>query len=215
MSKESEFPQIAKGWMEMVSGAQMHFGDDPADMAKWINTDDVAWSLSMLCRYNGHTKRFYSVGEHACLMADAIYRETGDPMLALTALHHDDAEHILGDMVSPIKATMSQFQDLEDRIDESIAIRYGTLYPFPSIIKEYDARICVDERAQVMNDSHNVWWCDSFEPLGVRCWNLLGRFHWYVRWQFKRRHGQYVGMLIEDRKMRAKYESPGNVAGLG
>lgn len=196
MSKESEFPQIAKGWMEMVDGSQMYFGAEPKDLATMLHPESIAWSLAMLCRYNGHTKRFYSVGEHCCLMADRVFEEYGDPVMALTCLHHDDAEHILGDMVSPIKATMQEFQRLEDRIDEAVSIRFGTMFPLPKCLKEYDARICVDERSQVMNKSHHVWWCDDFKPIGVRCWNIMGRFHWYVRWQWLRRHRKWSKMVL-------------------
>lgn len=34
---------------------------------------DIAHSLSMQCRYNGHTKLFYSVAQHSAVMANNFF----------------------------------------------------------------------------------------------------------------------------------------------
>lgn len=184
--------QVEDGWIELRSGTMFHFGMEPPELSKFINLYDVATSLSRLCRYNGHSKRLYSVAEHACLMADWVFNQPGrDALDALTALHHDDAEYIIGDLPRPIKVKMPQFKALEARLDEAIAYQFGTQYPFPDWLKEADTRILVDERKQVMATSPNNWGTDLLAPLGIKTWSVMGRYQWYVRRQFIKRHSLY------------------------
>ncbi len=157
--------QVEDGWIETNSGRQFHFKGtiDP----KEIYVGDVAHALSLLCRYNGHTKRFYSVAEHSVLIARHLKTLGYDDRTALTGLFHETAETYIGDMARPIKVTMTPFTELENRIEIAAAQRFGTIFPFPSIIKELDTRILVDERAQVMNPSNNEWGTDGIARLGV------------------------------------------------
>lgn len=43
--------------------------------ADHICLEDIAWALSMKCRFNGHTRFFYSVAEHSCRVFDEAVRE--------------------------------------------------------------------------------------------------------------------------------------------
>ncbi len=178
--------QVEEGWIETLSGRRFHFENPRVDD---VDLYDVATVLSRLCRYNGHTIRWYSVAEHCCLMADWTMRQPGAaPRDGLTALHHDDAEYIIGDLVRPIKVTLPDFKEIETRIDRAVALRFGTEYPFPQWLKDADSRILRDERIHVMNPSGNNWGIDGLEPLGVRFMPLSGRVRWLIRWQWLRRH---------------------------
>lgn len=64
--------------------------------------EDIAHSLANLCRYTGHVRKFYSVGEHCILMALSD-KCPGDPM---SKLLHDSAEAYIGDMASPWKSLL-------------------------------------------------------------------------------------------------------------
>jgi len=75
------------------------FKPDP----KLICIEDIAHALSNICRYNGHTRNFYSVAEH-CVRAS--YLTVGKPLINLL---HDSAEAYVGDMVSPHKRNMFYF----------------------------------------------------------------------------------------------------------
>ena len=183
--------QVEDGWMETYVGLQFHFSDPPD---RDIHIVDIAHALSMLCRYNGHTHKFYSVAEHCCLISDYVLRalESAEGThhvnshIALTALLHDAAEAYIGDMCRPVKVTLPDFKAMETVIDLAMARKFGTICPFPPIIKECDNRILRDEREQVMSDSGHEWGTDALEPLGVdiACWSperakgeFLGRFH--------------------------------------
>ena len=192
---ETTLYQVEDGWIELVSGRKCHFGAEPRELANVINVEDVAWSLSRLCRYNGHTRRFYTVAEHAILMADWVENMGGGPRECLTALHHDDAEYIIGDLPRPIKVKMPQFKQLEQRLDEAVAIRFNTIFPLPKWLKDLDARILHDERRAVMNRSENEWGTDALQPLDVKFMWLSGHFPMLLRHKFIQRHRRWVKEL--------------------
>lgn len=181
---EPHLYQVEDGWLETYTGLQFRFNEPTADM---ISIDDIAHALSLLCRYNGHVKRFYSVAEHCTLMAYWM-RDRGFPKdQVFTALMHDCAEAYIGDMARPVKVTMPRFKELEGRIEQAAAEKFPMMvYPFPKIIKELDSRILNDERTQVMNPSDNVWGTDDLEPLGVTC-----RF-----WSPEEAKNRFLGMYI-------------------
>ncbi len=53
-------------WIQTYTGICFNpFLPDPKD----ITLEDIAHALSMMCRYNGHTKEFYSVAEHCVIMS--------------------------------------------------------------------------------------------------------------------------------------------------
>lgn len=188
---EATLYQVEDGWIELVSGRQFYFGRDPEWMAHQIHEDDVAYALSRLCRYNGHAKRTFYVAEHTVVMADYVERNGGTPRQCLTALHHDDAEYIIGDLARPVKQKVPPFKNIENGLDEAVSIRFGTEWPFPSWLKELDSRILRDEREQVMNPSDNEWGTDSLKPLGVRFMPLRGRSSWWVRRMWLARHRRW------------------------
>ncbi len=185
--------QVKNGWIELINGTQFYF-EAPEDYM--IQVEEVAHALSMLCRFNGHTRRFYSVAEHACLMSDWVMTQNwATPQYGLLALHHDDAEYIIGDMARPVKMKVPQFKTLETTLDKAIAHRFGTEYPFPPWLKEIDRRILVDERRGVMNTSINEWGTDHLKPLGAKFWWILGRFPWVAKCRYLKRHRRLTAKL--------------------
>ncbi len=186
----TEMHQVKEGWIGLHSGGAIHFAAPRQDE---IILEDIAHSLSQLCRYNGHTKRFYSVAEHACLMSDWVMRQYwanfGD---GLTALHHDDAEYVIGDMTRPLKVTLPQFKAAETVLDEAIARKFGTEYPFPLWLKTIDRRIIRDEKLGVMLPTPLDWGVDRLEPLGVGFWKVFGRFPCVAKRRYLKRHHRLV-----------------------
>lgn len=90
-----------------------------------IDEDDIAHSLSNLCRYNGHSRKFYSVAEHAVLVSRIIREMWPDDVEARWAgLHHDDTEAYVGDVTTPLKVLLPKFMGIEDRISRDIAVEF-------------------------------------------------------------------------------------------
>ena len=67
-----------------------------------IHIADIAHALSMICRYGGHVREYYSVAQHSCLVAQLLA-----PRLRIYGLLHDAAEAYLGDVVSPLKGKLA------------------------------------------------------------------------------------------------------------
>lgn len=123
--------------------------------------EDIAHSLAMQCRYNGHSLRFYSVAEHCVLMAQHLHKY-GD-RVALCALMHDATEAYLADVPRPIKPYLQGYKEAEAKAWAAIAARYDLIAPMPTNVHEADNRILHDERAQNMATSDRDW-----ELSGVR-----------------------------------------------
>jgi len=70
--------------------------------------EDIAHALANICRWTGHTSRFYSVAEH-CIRAAAI----APPECKLHVLMHDAAEAYLGDVATPLKNLLPEYQTIE------------------------------------------------------------------------------------------------------
>lgn len=100
-----------------------------------VRTDDIAHALGNVCRFGGHTCRFYSVAEHSVLVA-ALVREW-DSALALPALFHDGHEAYMGDAPSPLKPEFGDgFAELASLIDVAVADVLGidpALFKHPAI----------------------------------------------------------------------------------
>ena len=120
-----------------------------------VRITDIAHSLAHLCRYNGHTQKFYSVAEHSCLIHDWVLQEYGSDhnpdhrstiqQHARTALFHDAAEAYVGDMVKPLKPQFPDYHEYSLRLQQEICYVLRIGWPFPDIVKEADRRIQRDE----------------------------------------------------------------------
>ena len=146
-------------WMQTFTGRQFYPMDPhPND----VDPEDIAHALSLLCRYNGHVERFYSVAEHCVLMSRAVA-----PEHALWALLHDATEAYIGDMIRPLKVHMPDYRAAEDGVMRAIAARFGIGYDTPPEVKAADNRILLTERNALMRPSGHRWAQDNLNPLPV------------------------------------------------
>jgi hypothetical protein len=128
-----------------------------------VDIFDIAHSLSMLCRYNGAVRKFYSVAEHCVLLSHAV-----DPENAQWALLHDAAEAYIGDMAWPLKQEMPAFRLAEDGIMSVICTKFGLDPVQPEQVTEYDRRIVLDERDALMAPAQIPWpYLEELAPLQV------------------------------------------------
>lgn len=98
-----------------------------------ITIEDIAHSLSFLCRFNGQIIQFYSVAQHSIWVANHC-----PPEHRLTALLHDASEAMCADIPSPLKNELADYKKLEDHVMTKLAEKFGFQYPFPEIVKIVD-----------------------------------------------------------------------------
>lgn len=162
----------ADDYITTWTGVKFNFREPTPDQ---INLDDVAHSLSMQCRYNGHCSEFYSVAEHSVLIAGWVYSTKRSKRLALEALLHDASEAYLCDIPRPIKPHLDpNYHDLEHAIERAVARKWNLTLPWNDFVKEGDSRICLDEHAALFEERLGPcdWKLPYSEPLGIRiqCW---------------------------------------------
>ena len=87
-------------YIQTVSGRRVNPLDpSPAD----IDVHDIAVALSNQCRFGGHTRRYYSVAQHACIVSDQMLERGSSAHDALWGLLHDASEAYLVDLPHPLK----------------------------------------------------------------------------------------------------------------
>lgn len=169
--------------MQTVTGKQF-WPIDPRP--EEIDIRDIAGALARLCRYGGQLRSdvpFYSVAEHCVHVAD--HAPEG---LQLTALLHDASEAYLCDIIRPIKPFLSNYYEIEERLERAVAVRFGLSYPWAPEVKRLDTAILADERDQAMAPPPVPWSQTTEPPLGVtlQFWTpeesrdkFLHRFYFY------------------------------------
>lgn len=94
--------------------------DPLAPKAEEIVITDIAHSLSMLCRANGHFKHFYSVGQHCINCAREAAARGYSRRVQLACLLHDGSEAYLSDVTRPVKAEIPKYLEIEAPLQEAI-----------------------------------------------------------------------------------------------
>jgi hypothetical protein len=165
-------------YMTLYSGRHFTHTNPVADQ---IDIEDIAHALSMLCRYGGHTRRFYSVAEHCCYVSDYCSYD-----IRLWGLLHDASEAYLVDIPRPIKNLLSNYKTLESDIMNCVAERFSLSKEMPSEIKVWDNRVLITEMLDLMREPDRV--VQEYYPyipgLYINCWSpveakkeFLYRFH--------------------------------------
>jgi 5'-deoxynucleotidase YfbR-like HD superfamily hydrolase len=122
----------------MLSGRRLDLLDPtPVD----IEIEDIAHGLAFVARWNGQTFGDfpYSVAEHS-LLVEALYTRMNPKAPVkwqLAALLHDAPEYVIGDMISPVKASVGAgYGELDDRLTAAIHIRFGLPAKIPAAVKK-------------------------------------------------------------------------------
>jgi hypothetical protein len=140
-------------WIQTFTGRRFHYADmQPSD----VHILDIAHALSMLCRYGGHSRMFYSVAEHSVLLCDALRAAGEDVHVQLAGLMHDSTEAYCVDIPRPLKRMLSDYKAFENRAWDVIASRFGLMPELPAIVHEYDTRMLITERP-VLFESPIPW----------------------------------------------------------
>lgn len=128
MATNEEVAQDA--YIETASGTKFYFLNPQEDQ---IKIKDIAWALSNICRFTGHTKKFYSVAEHSYNVAMLC-----PPYLALEGLLHDASEAYLNDIASPVKQFLPEYKEMEAKVERAIYAKFMLGMPTSKPVKEAD-----------------------------------------------------------------------------
>ena len=162
-------------WIQVSYGGKFHYlNPEPEE----IYIEDIAHALSLNCRFNGHTERFYSVAQHSCMVAKHVMEYSQNPIWGLAALLHDAAEAYIPDMPRPIKGYIVGYAELEKNILHAILKkmrlpdltcpkdrRTSALEELISIIKVHDNRSVITEKRDFLLPGGPKWDLEEyFEP---------------------------------------------------
>lgn len=89
-----------------------------------IHITDIAHSLSLTCRGNGHVKTFFSVGQHCIHCALEAEARGHSKRVILACLLHDASEAYMSDVPSPFKQYLAEYINIEDHLLYLIYTKY-------------------------------------------------------------------------------------------
>lgn len=119
---------------------------------KDVCIEDIAHALSNICRYNGHTKFLYSVGQHSILMSQTVSKPN-----KLWALLHDASEAYVCDIPKPFKHSLMGYKEIERRIMKVIVKKFNLTPELPDEVQEADMRIVLNEKAVLFGPAPSPW----------------------------------------------------------
>lgn len=155
-------------WILTRSGRKFDLANPTADM---VDPTDIAHSLSMQCRFNGHTRHYYSVAQHCVLVADLVPAEH-----QLAAMLHDATEAYVGDLVRPLKEGMYLYYGnlgiacvyaaTEERVWQAICQHFDLDPILPDCVKHADLVALATEKRDLMPEHPEPWPClGGIEPI--------------------------------------------------
>lgn len=150
-----------KSYNSRIETLACRFVDPLALKVSDVVVEDIAHALSMQCRFNGYTKRHYSVAEHSINVAYAVskqlsvgkHKATDDEarVILRQALMHDATEAYLLDLPKPVKNSMPIYRQVEQAAWEVIAKRFEVPVLLHPAIKEADVRMCLTEKVALLS----------------------------------------------------------------
>lgn len=154
--RKNKGTKIEFSWMQTyTSTAYEPFSPKP----EMVNIVDIAHALSNNCRFNGHTRQFYSVAQHCVLVSKALEDEGYGVETQFFGLFHDAPEAYITDMVSPIKRRLPDFKKLEELNESVIFPKYHikATRKKKARVKVADIRMLVTEARDVMGMAPKPW----------------------------------------------------------
>jgi len=165
-------------WVQTFTGKQFR---PLSPEASAVCVEDIAHALSQICRFTGHTRRFYSVAEHCVRASYLAAKCRADGLRALTlttpdtpevdeaelrtyarfALLHDASEAYLCDIARPLKRQPAflPYLEAERRLQETILRAFG-LNPDEEpkgTIGFVDALMLSTEKAELLGQEPASW----------------------------------------------------------
>ena len=168
-------------WMQTYAGLAF-WPLDPHESE--ILIEDIAHSLSLQCRFAGHTKKFYSVAQHSVLVAQTVPVEH-----AAWGLLHDASEAYLIDFPRPVKNHSKlgeEYKKIEKNLTDCICRRFGLPEQEPACIKHADLRVLMAEARDLLGP-HPMDWGNQAVPLPERI----------VPWTPERSEEEFINLALD------------------
>lgn len=157
--------------ISLLSGQYFDWADIGAN--SHLTVTDIARGLSCVARYAGQTPgRPYTVAQHSVLVTNLLVQAyPRSPKLWLMGLFHDATEALMGDIVSPLKRLLPDYQRIENELHGHMA-RWFNFDP------EHDPRVrhadlvalALEKRLILRNEDR--W--DCLEKAGIDAKTLAG-----------------------------------------
>ena len=108
---------VMEPWIELVTGGKFYYNKPTWDIGA------IAHSLSLICRFTGQCRKFYSVAEHSVLVSRIMEdMGLGDPMEGLL---HDSVESVLADVARPAKNLLKDYKALDKALDATMRKQFA------------------------------------------------------------------------------------------
>ncbi|MDR0481709.1 MAG: hypothetical protein LBH13_00890 [Cellulomonadaceae bacterium] len=115
-----------------------------APTAEMLRIEDIAHSLSLQCRANGHVTRFFSVAQHSINAAHEAAAHNYSAKVKLACLLHDASGAYLTDLPRPIMKRLGEYQEAE-RVLQTLIYEH---YLGSDLVRDF-RKVSFDEDGQV------------------------------------------------------------------
>jgi 5'-nucleotidase len=143
---------VTEAFCQLLDGTR---GDLLHPKPEWFEVRALAHSLSSKYRWGGQSIGRITVAQHCVIVSRALGE---DATLSFCGLMHEMDEHLLPEVVSPLKRTpqMAWFRDLCELHMATGCQWYGLSYPWPSevqeAVKHADLAVCEAEARDLTAD---------------------------------------------------------------
>lgn len=144
-------------WFETYSGIKFYPLNPKVED---INIIDIVNSLTQLVRAGGHFKHFYSIASHLINCTSEAEQRTKDwdkdkqEEFLKQVFIHDFTEAYVSDLVSPLKRSIPEYKEVENKIEQVIYEKFGVTLDKNSdnykLLKEIDVAITAYEAYHLM-----------------------------------------------------------------
>jgi hypothetical protein len=199
-------PAPIENWFQTRTGKLVDVRNPTPDM---VDLEDIAHALSMICRFAGHTREFYSVAEHSVLVALLGNRSDFSPEFNLALLLHDAAEAYVGDIISPVKRLLAPASDsLERQWLRAIETKFNLenrLSDMDQSIHKADRLALSIEVSKLFYPVDPAWWTKFEKPTKIQ---LLSQVHCVSPADAKRQFLEYFNALDSARTSASEIIPP-------
>lgn len=144
-------------YVSLSRGGRFYFDDVTVST---FSIEEIADALSKICRFTGHTQRFYSVAEHSVLTSLIVPKA-----YAFEALMHDAHEAFVGDVAAPLKSLLVDYQVVEDRAAARVRKHFGLPAKTSQPVKWADLEMLALEKRDLLPSAKEDWLClEGIEP---------------------------------------------------